>query len=349
MTPKRLALDHEAFTVDKLRPSVKEQLHAVETTPGQILRVIEVDARPDEGAGYEHTVVWPAAFQARADYTNIERMRILAEQLQAKALFVETPGVPVDIDNPQATYGAHTTREQARAALRGDLRPHAAAQLQALHEAVPFEDGEQLHIIGYSMGATTAAHMVQQIGEQPFSSDGVSLRIARVDFIDPANDQGWNRYKLLKAIKQEGKADKAYINENKALGLEPNAYGLATEHEAQRMRKRLERQQLLGIYSVALGLKYGFSPILQQAINESREYETSRLHEADITFYRANASLVGRESAHQHTADELRKCAKFALRRVELTKPNEEALHHAFPRCFGRFAHLAQQDYLKHS
>lgn len=319
-------------------------MHNSETVQGQTIRVVEVDARPSEGEGYEHTIIWPAAFQARADMINIQRIRILAQLLEAKVLFVETPGVTVDIRAPHNTTGAHVTQEQARAALRGDLRPHAAAQLQALHKAVPFQDGEQLHIIGYSMGATTAAFLAQQLGEQPFGSD-ISPQIARLDFIDPANDQDWNPYKLLRAIKKEGEADKAYIEESKALGLEPNPYGLASENEARRMRQQLEREQLLGIYSVAAGLRKGFSPTLQQAINESRNNGTTRLHEADVTFYRANASLVGREAAHQQTAEELQKYADFVLRQVELTKPNNEPLHHPFPRSVPRLMHFAQQEY----
>lgn len=344
MSPEKLAITHEAFSAAELQPNVKAQVHAVETGKGQIVRVVEIDARPDTDTGYEHTIIWPAAFQARAELTNIQRLRVLAEQLMAKVLYVETPGVSVDMQALQETTGARATLRQVSAALRGDFRPHAAVQLQALHKAVPFKDGEQLHILGYSMGTPLAVFLAQQLGGQPFGAD-ITPQIARLDLIDPVNDQPWQMHQLLKAIRQEGAVTLPYIEENKALHLEPNPYDLKTEAEARAVRKLLERQQALGIYSVAAGLRKVFAPVLAQAIHESQGNNTTRLDEINPTFYHANASFVSRAAAHVHTAEQIHQTTGVRVRQVELTKPSDGPLHHPFPRSFARLLDLALQDF----
>lgn len=342
MSAERFTVDYRAIPTESLRPKSEAIFHSVETSPGQIVRLIEVDARP-KGEKTGRTIIWPATFQARVQHDNAVRMQTLASQLEkSRILFVETPGVTIDPENPLCTSGHTLTNTQETELRHGNFRAAAAAQIKALQEVVGFKQGDEVELVGYSMGASSAAYIARELGQQPFG-EAATPSITRIDFLDAVNDQPWRLYQLRKNILKEGRHNKQYIDENRQQGFDIPKYGHALESIRGKIDRTLLWHQRTALRLSGSALRNAFAPVLVQAIEESRGNNTTRLDEAVLTFYRAEGSLVGRREAHEQTSEDLRRVG-HQLRLVELTGAGEDdTLRHLFPRSLGRIAHFANQ------
>jgi pimeloyl-ACP methyl ester carboxylesterase len=294
-----IELDHRNANLST--DHVTTRTHAYTTPDRQTLRLIVADGRPDGQDG--ETIIWPASFASRADTLERARTTILAARMDARVVYVETPGVSMDIANPFATKTGKPSPRQLLTVARGDFDPLAKIQLDAIDSILDLQDGQELRLMGYSMGAWAAATMAKVLAQRHFADK--QIVIPRIDLIEAVNDQGYRLSQLAHNIGQEAQYTNRYLTEENS---ENGLFGTLlaaweTNNDDRRAIASLNRRQALMLKILPIGLRKGFADTLIQAIEDSSA--TTRLTEGSINLWRANESIVARPDANLRTIQQL--------------------------------------------
>lgn len=332
-----IELDHRNANLSTDR--VTTRTHTYTSPNKQTLRLIVADGRLSDQDG--ETVIWPASFASRADTLERARTEVLAGRMHARVVYVETPGVSMDTANPFATKTGKPSLPQLITVARGDFDPLARIQLDAIDNALELQDGQELRLIGYSMGAWAVATMAKVLAQRHFPDK--QIIIPRIDLIEAVNDQGYRLRDLAHNINQEAQYTDRYLTaENQENGLSKTL--LSDWEGANDDRKAIaslnRRQSLMLKAILPLGLKKGFASSLVQAVDESNE--TTRLTEGSINIWRANESAVARHEANLYTVQQL---GRITTRFTEIFPTLRDKLkdhHHALPHSLGTIANLAE-------
>ncbi|HEX7484348.1 MAG TPA: hypothetical protein VF281_04335 [Candidatus Saccharimonadales bacterium] len=334
---KTIELDHRNANLSTDHVTTRTDTY---TSPNkQTLRLIVADGRPSDQEG--ETIIWPASFASRADTLERARTEVLAARMNARVVYVETPGVSMDTANPFATRTGKPSLPQLFTVARGDFDPLAKIQLDAIDNILDLEDGQELRLMGYSMGAWAAATMAKVLAQQHFPDK--QIIIPRIDLIEAVNDQGYKLRDLAHNIDKEAQYTDRYLTtENQENGLSKTLLSdWEGDNDDRKAIASLNRRQSLMLKAILpLGLKKGFASSLVQAVDESGK--TTRLTEGSINIWRANESVVARHEANLYTAQQL---GHVSIRFTEIFPTIRDKLkghHHALPHSLGTIANLAE-------
>lgn len=332
-----IELDHRSanLSID----NVTTTRHAFTTTENQIVHLIVADGREDDRNG--ETIVWPASFASRADTLEYARATILAARMKARVTYVETPGVGIDIDNPLQTKVGQPSALQLFNIAKGNFDPLAKAQLDAVDSVLNLRNGQEVRLIGYSMGAWAVATMAKLLARRHFSDK--QILIPRIDLIEAVNDQKYTLPDLVRNINQEAQYTERYItDENHENGLSETLLAAwdSTTDDRQAIPV-LNRRQGLTLRALPIGLRKGFADSLAQAVDESSR--TTYLSEGSINIWRANESIIARQGANIHTANQLRHVTTRVTDIYPTIRDKIKGHHHAIVHSLGSIANLAER------
>lgn len=332
-----IELDHRNANLST--DNVTTSRHAFTTNEKQTIQLILADGRDEQHSG--ETVIWPASFASRADTLEYARATLLAARMKARVIYVETPGVSVDISDPLRTRTERSSPRQLFNVANGNFDPLAKAQLDAVDSVVNLEDGQEVRLMGYSMGAWAAATMAKLLARRHFNDK--QIIIPRIDLIEAVNDQKYTLSDLVRNINREAQYTERYItDENHENGLSDTllaAWG--TENDDRQAIPILNRRQGLMLKALPIGLRKGFADSLIQAVEEGGH--STRLTEGSINIWRANESIVARQEANIRTAGQLEHVAIYITEIYPTIKDKVKGHHHALVHSLGVIANLAEQ------
>lgn len=335
--PHTIEIDHR--NADLATDDVTTSLHAYTTGEKQTVRMIVAEGRHNQQEG--ETIIWPASFASRADTLEYARATTLAARMHARVVYVETPGVSIDITNPYETKAGLLSPRQLLSVASGNFDTLASAQLDAVDNVLDLRDGEEVRLIGYSMGAWSVATMAKLLARHHFPDK--QILIPRIDMIEAVNDQPYRLSDLVRNIGQEAQYTERYISiENQENGLSSTLLA-AWESEADDRQaiSTLNRRQSLILKALPIGLRKGFADSLFQAVDES--VSTTRLTEGSITLWRANESVIARQGANLHTAAQLGRVTTKLIEMYPTAHDRVKGHHHALVHSLGTIANLAQR------
>lgn len=330
-----IELDHRNANLST--DSVTTSFHNFTTTEKQTIRLIMADGRDTQSDG--ETIIWPASFASRADTLECARATMLAARMNARVVYVETPGVSIDIKDPMQTNTGRPSARQLISVANGNFDPLAKAQLNAVDSILDLQDGEELRFIGYSMGAWAVATMAKLLARRHFTEK--QIVIPRIDLIEAVNDQKYTLSDLVHNIGQEAQYTERYINdENHENGLSKTLLAAwETDRDERKAINTLNRRQGLMLKALPIGLRKGFADSLIQAVDESPR--TTRLTEGSINLWRANESIIARREANLHTAAQLGRVAAQVIEVYPTLRDKIKGHHHALVHSLGAVANLA--------
>jgi pimeloyl-ACP methyl ester carboxylesterase len=327
-----LSIDHVTTSRHSFTPNDTQRIH-----------LIVADGRSEDQPG--ETVIWPASFASRADTLEYARATMLAARLQARVIYVETPGVGIDIDDPFNTSSGQPSARQLLSVARGNFDSLAKMQLDAVDSVLDLPDGQEVRLIGYSMGAWAATTIAKLLARKHFPDK--QILIPRIDLIEAVNDQKYTLSDLVRNINQESQHTERYItDENRENGLSDtllSAWNTATDD--RRAIPLLNRRQNLMLKALPIGLRKGFATTLTQAVEDG--VSTTRLNEGSINIWRANESVIARQEANMHTLSQLGRVAARITEIYPTVQDRMKGHHHAIVQSLGSISHLADQ-HLRH-
>jgi hypothetical protein len=283
------------------------------------IQLFIADGRPN---GQGPTVVVPRAFQAfECDGFENQRDQVLAHELQARVVGVDTPGVSLFTESKPSIV--HRVE-----AVRGRMKFHAASQLTAVREVLKYDDDEPMNFIGYSMGAWSVAEMVNL----PFAP-----RIGRVDMVEAVNDQAWRLSRgelLLPKINAEDEATNRYLMDNFVFGFR-QPYDRQPSNFVKEKPKDDKLPVKLQSLLLGIGMRRPFAPTLIDAVQRDAADKSTGLSEAPIHFWRTGGSGVARQEANEETVSQLRQFTPEArltvLDSVVSSNPHRHPIWHSMP------------------
>lgn len=173
------------------------RLSHVDTGPGGEILVADIDARSPKGGP---CLITALGFHACIDPFELQRFQLIAERLQARLVVVDTPG-----------FGHAKSRllPRERAALRhGDFTPLAHRMLTTALTV----DAAPSGVLGYSMGASTAAAMAAVA-----RTSGHGPRLGRLVLVEPVAICPWSLDALISAVRWEDSQIMFYVAENRRI------------------------------------------------------------------------------------------------------------------------------------
>lgn len=329
-----IELDHRDANLST--EGVTTTTHAYTTKDRQTLHLIVADGRSDETG---ETIIWPASFASRADHLEEMRANVLAARTGARVAYIETPGVGIDINNPEQTNTGKLTRRQILSLANGNFDPLARVQLDALDEVLDLSDQQEVRFMGYSMGSWAVATMAKLLARGHF--DDKQLLIPRIDLIEPVNDQNYRLTDLRNKINQEDQyGERYFIHENNDNHL--NVLPFDRESEVNKaLMSNINQSQVVALKALSVGLRKGFATTLMQAVDES--HDTTRLAEGSIHLWRANESLVARHDANFRTVNQLGRVAASLTEIYPTVRDAAKGHHHAIVHSIGNIANIAER------
>lgn len=168
-----------------------------ERSPG--LRVALVD--PEDADGRRFVVAM--GYAAWLDDFELQRFRLLARELRARLVVVETPG------HGTGTGASRLTAAERRALLlRADLRPVAERMLAAAVAADPALLDAPVGVIGYSLGSSLGTAMAQVLLAR--TGAGVPALV----LVEPVAGRRWRPLDLVRATRAEDRLVDVALAEN---------------------------------------------------------------------------------------------------------------------------------------
>lgn len=332
-----IELDHRNANLST--DSVTTSLHAFTTKDKQTIHLIIADGRDEDQNG--ETILWPASFASRADTLEYARATMLAARMEARVVYVETPGVGINIVDPLRTAIGRPSARQLFNVASGNFDPLAKAQLDAVDSVLDLQDGQEVRLIGYSMGAWAVATMAKLLARRHFTDK--QILIPRIDLIEAVNDQKYTLSDLIRNINQEAQYTERYLtDENNENGLSETLLGAwRTETDDRKAIPTLNRRQGLILKALPIGLRKGFADTLALAVEESNG--TTCLSEGSINLWRANESVIARQEANTFTAAQLGRVATQVTEVYPTLGDKLKGHHHAIVHSLGAIANLAEQ------
>jgi len=331
-----IELDHRNANLST--DHVTTRTHTYTSANRQTLRLIVADGRPSDQDG--ETVIWPASFASRADTLERARTTMLAARMDARVVYVETPGVSMDTANPLFTTTGRPSPRQLLTVASGNFDPLAKIQLDAIDNALQLQDGQEIRFIGYSMGAWAAATMAKLLARRHFSDK--QIIIPRIDLIEAVNDQRYSLSELAHNIGQEAQYTERYLtDENHENGMSKTLLSAwESDSDDRKAIASLNRRQSLMLKALPIGLRKGFAESLTQAVEDSSE--TTQLTDGSINLWRANESIVARREANLHTARQLGRVTTQLTEVYPTVRDTLKGHHHAIVHSLGTIANLAE-------
>jgi pimeloyl-ACP methyl ester carboxylesterase len=308
-------INPDKLTIDYRNYEKPEDLPTGYLAEGQGVQMHVVDAR---NAASDPTFLIPRSFHAYSGQGFEQwRDRVIANELKARVISVDTPGVGLNESAPSVLLRSEEIRQ-------GDLEHSSAITIGAITEALALPEGQGLHILGYSMGAWAAASIA--------ASEAVRkhrIRIASLHLVEPVNDQEWSLTALQKNILREGLYAKRYFKESEMAGFDSNPASLTSGTALSAPRLPSRTSLLYG-----KGMQYGFGDHLAAGIKEDAHDHATGLGEAPIVIYRANESRVSRLNTLQLTREQLGSYGQSETRLIELSA-KDRGHHHLFWQSLG--------------
>lgn len=306
--PDKITLDYHDYE----KP---EDLPTGYLTEGQGVQMHVVDAR---GAATDPTFLMPRSFHAYSGQGFEQlRDRVIADELKARVISVDTPGVGLNKSALSVPLNLKEIRQ-------GNLEHSSAVTIGAIAEALALPEDQELHILGYSMGAWAAASIA--------ASEAVRkhrIRVASLHLVEPVNDQDWTLAALQKNILREGLYAKRYFKENEKTRFEVNPTPLVSDTSTAAPLLPSRTSILYG-----KGMQHGFADHLAAGIKEDTHDHATGLSEAPITIYRATKSHVSRLDALQLTREQLGNYGQPEIRLIEVSA-RTRGHHHLFWQSLG--------------
>ena len=185
------------FVLDSSKTELKRPKREVEviTTEyeGQNIGVGLIDRRKisiETGKRVGKTIIWPMSYLARLDDFEKQRLATIAEELNARVIGVELPGVGM-------SDKAHMTFMQKLNMINPfgeNFDRSAFAMLGAIKEVIGEDWGDSVDFVCYSQGAVLGASMVKQLSEH---AHGLNVSVGKNTIIENGNDTNLN-HRLLK-------------------------------------------------------------------------------------------------------------------------------------------------------
>lgn len=176
--------------------------HSVASAGGP-LRVAVVDAGPVP----RRTFIAAMGYAASIEPFELQRFRLMATELDARLVVVETPGCGL----PGSSL---TPRERWVLLSRSSFAPVATRMLDAVLAVVPdlLDDGlledRALGVIGYSLGSSTGTAIATEVRRR------TGLPVDRLVLVEPVAGRRWAVRGLLAATREEDALVDAALNSN---------------------------------------------------------------------------------------------------------------------------------------
>ncbi|MFF2487224.1 hypothetical protein ACFVSU_12535 [Microbacterium sp. NPDC058062] len=207
--------------------------------------------------GFLETAIFPMSFDYRIDPLVTRRLQVLAATTGWRFAGVETPGVTMDIDNPERTKKSSVRTLDLLRAMRGNFGPLVHAQFSAV-TGVLGEELSGVRLVGESLGAQMVSAMAASGLGEPASVDLIepvnAVRLGPSAFVRLARN--------LLGVETARKAE--YLKENEAVGFgDVTAFELLSPENAV-VDRRLKswRHQWKYANLPILGLTRGLGPLL---------------------------------------------------------------------------------------
>jgi len=147
---------------------------------------------------YRRTCVVAMGFGAWLDPYELQRFSRLADQLDARLVVAESPGLGL--------RGASLTGQERAALLTGRYGPVALRMLEAAINELPA--ATPVHLLGYSMGASLATAMTAHSPATPVTS---------LTLIEPVATRARSPVGLMASVHREDHLIDSYLQENAAI------------------------------------------------------------------------------------------------------------------------------------
>lgn len=248
-----------------------------------------------------------------------QRDKVLAAELNALVIGVDTPGVSISRSTTDIKY-------KWDAAARGDVDDYAAAQLLAMRQATKIDyENEPIRVLTYSMPNWFVPSLVRS---------PLAPKIERVDMVEMVNDQPWSllgNNGLLKSIAAEDTALNHYLGQNFQYPELLQPYDRFPVRYTEKIPGKKLPTRPANNLPLGLGMRKAFAPDLVDAIAaDARDEHGSGISEVPIHVWRTEASGVARKSANEETVERLRKVHPEVRLTVLQSVAEDMPMRHAF-------------------
>lgn len=259
------------------------------------------------------TFVVAMGYAARLDDFELQRFRLLAQELRARLVVVQTPG-------HGAPASRLTPRERWALLARSDFGPVARRMLQAAATADPSILTTRTGVLGYSLGASLGTAIAAELRER------TGRPVPRLVLVEPVAGRPWRPLDLAGATRAEdGLVDEALAqNEDVARAVGPS------DRQPEVSTPRLDRIDLLLLANALRAGRLGAQVVASGAT-----------HVVVVRGRDSRLSLPG-------AVTDVVNAARTAGRHVdELTMHGTHALWHSLPsvRRLGRFVADVAEDH----
>lgn len=267
------------------------------------------------------TFIVPKAYMAfENDGFEDQRDAVLATELKARVIGVDTPGVSL---SPSGHEKAKVPLGFKMDALQGDVSRYAAAQLNAIKHVLGEDEYNRtpMHLLGYSMAAWLIANMVN-LENAP--------KVAGMHIVEGVNDQKYRLSKLVRNISREDAYTDRYLAHNQENGYEFRQPPDRQEDDFREKQKPQDQQHRPVIVSglLGVGMRKPFIPTLIEAIEKDKlSQDPNGISKSTIDIYRADGSVAARRGANVQTTEQLAR-AGVDVTMTELTDPRHNEQHH---------------------
>lgn len=351
MVPK-IEIDHQRW--EKNSPSEigfdatgKIINHITHMNPdGLQIDIVDIDARANE-AGPTTLVALP--YNGHIDDYFAKQWSVFAHHTAGRVIGVGRLGETRYTDELRHTNGDKLGIKRLMGGLIGNSLSFSAAQIQAVDAEIGFEDGKPIGIAGESRANQDIAEWAYHLSRGNIINKHVP--IARVDMIEPVNAH--TNGSLLHPIQVartlrllERPLRLTYLAENDNIEYgdmdKVRPYDFMSD-ENKRIFRRHNRRQWMATVASGIGLRASLDWLLSEAMADKTN-DGARLHEADITFWRAGSSKVSLSADIENAIDVVRQAGGNG-RQVELVpSPRDNTkLGHFALESFRRRASFSEQ------
>lgn len=261
---------------------------------GSNLHVAVADGRERKD---DRTFCVVQGFQSWIEQFEMQRFHLLARVLDARLIVVEVPGFGV--------AGSRLSLGERRALLNGDFGPLATRMFEAACSVLDKDEvGQSLSFLGYSMGASVAAAMMNTAATQGWKIDELVL-------VEPVALHRWKLRELVTSTAREDRWIGDYIATNDAVE------GLAAPWK-QRPGVRPATNRRIDLLILGSALRHG---------GLAKELHDANPGPKRVVVVRGDRSVLS-GAAYSPILTTLR---QRAIATAEITVPGHHAFWHSLP------------------
>ena len=278
--------------------AIKLQTEQVETDHGSVrLGIAVADERLETPQGaYGPTYLFAFGFDAITTETyHTQPWQAAAKELNARFIMVDTPGFGEE--------SAPLPKNMYPKLLRGDFRGSARLMLQAVKQAKLLEEGEEINLMGYSMGTLTVSAMAELLQNPNCDNHIPRVKIAGTYLVDPTSPRLVN--KLLSDILNDRHDGAGYYR-----SFNSDYAWLVANPEVTKPDQlhRLQKRQMgaRAVYGFAIA-SANSAKMLTDAIKVDRHDHTTGISEATIRTVRGTRSRISLHGATEQALTVVRR------------------------------------------